>query len=131
MELMVIDVETLSSGMPSNSRSMSASEEIATPDAADFARGQRMVGIEAHLRRQVEGDRKSGGALREQVAVAPVALFGGAEAGVLAHGPEPAAVHVAVDAARVGELARPAQFMAHEREILRARRKEEIAVKRS
>ena len=31
VELMVIDVETLSSGMPSNRRSMSASDEIATP----------------------------------------------------------------------------------------------------
>ena len=31
--LMVIDVETWPNGIPSNSRSMSASDEIATPDA--------------------------------------------------------------------------------------------------
>ena len=31
VELMVIDVETFSSGMPSNRRSMSASDDTATP----------------------------------------------------------------------------------------------------
>ena len=64
-----------------------------------------MVGVHAHLRGEIEGHRKSGGALRKQVAIALVAFFGGAEAGVLAHGPETAAIHVGIDAARVGELA--------------------------
>ena len=66
---------------------------------------------------------KPGGALGEQVAIALVAFFGAAEAGVLAHGPEAGAVHVLIDAAGVGELA--GVFVSHERVILRARRKEE------
>ena len=72
---------------------------------ADFAGGQRMVGVHAHLGGQIEGYGESGGALREQVAIALVAFFGGAEAGVLAHGPEARSVHVPIDAAGVGELA--------------------------
>ena len=47
-----------------------------------------MIGIHAHLGREIEGDREAGDALRQQVAIAAIALFGGAEAGVLAHGPE-------------------------------------------
>ena len=67
----------------------------------------------------------------KQIAVAAVAFLGRAEAGVLAHGPEAAAVHVGIDAARERKLAR--QFAGvlhvslmrhHEREILRALRKE-------
>ena len=105
MELMVIDVETSCSGMSWNRRSMSASEEMATPTRPTSPGGHRMVAVVAHLGGQIEGYRESGGALREQVAIAPVAFFGGAEAGVLAHGPEAAAVHLAVDAAGVRELA--------------------------
>ena len=73
--------------------------------APHFAGRQRMIGIHAHLRGQIEGHRKPGDALRQQIAVAPVALLGGAEAGVLAHGPEPAAIHVRIDSAGVGVLA--------------------------
>ena len=65
-----------------------------------------MVGVIAHLRRQVEGDREARLPLLEEIAVAPVRLRRRAEAGVLAHGPEPAAVHRGLDAARVRELAR-------------------------
>ena len=82
-----------------------------------------MVGVHAHLGGEVEGDGESGGALRKQVAIALVAFFGAAEAGVLAHGPEAGAVHVLINAAGVGELA--GLFVSHERVILRARRKEE------
>ena len=106
VELMVIDVETCPQRDALEQALHVGQRGDRHADAAHFARGQRMVGIHAHLRGQIEGHRESGGALREQIAVAAVALLGGAEAGVLAHGPEAAAVHVAVDAARVGELAR-------------------------
>jgi hypothetical protein len=46
--------------------------------------------------------RSAAGAVREQVVVAAVGLLGGAHAGVLAHGPEAAAVHGGLDAAGVG-----------------------------
>ncbi len=94
-------------------------------DAPHFSRGQRMVGIEADLRGQIERHRKPRGPLRNQIAVAPVALFGGAETGILPHGPGSAAVHLRIDAAGVWKFARPAQLVAHERDIFRARRNEE------
>ena len=68
-----------------------------------------MVRVEPDLRGQIEGHRKPGGALREQVAVAGVGLCGGAIAGVLAHRPKPAAVERGVDAAREGIPARKAE----------------------
>ena len=112
--------------MPSKSTLHVGERADGDADAAHFAGGQRMVGIHAHLGGQIEGDGKSGDALREQITVALVALFGGAEAGVLAHGPEAAAVHVGVDSAREGELAGlvSTEFGAHDLEIFRARRKE-------
>ena len=45
----------------------------------------------------------------DQVAVALVGVLGAREAGVLAHRPEPVAVHARVDAAREGVLARLAE----------------------
>ena len=77
--LIVMLMLTLSSGMPSSSVSMSASDEIATPDLADFAQRQRIVGVVADLGRQVECDAQPGLPLRQQVAVALVALGRGAE----------------------------------------------------
>src|SRR5207253_4210813 len=79
-------------------------------DLADLAVGHRVVGVVADLRRQVERDRKPGLALLEQEAVALVRLRGGAEAGVLPHRPEAAAIHVLVDATREGERARERLF---------------------
>ena len=64
-----------------------------------------MVGIESHLGGQIEGDGEAGSALAQKIAIAAVALFGGAEAGILAHGPEAAAIHVRIDAAGVREHA--------------------------
>ena len=58
-----------------------------------------MVGVAPHLRRQVKGHRQAGLPLLEQIAVALVRLLSSAKAGVLAHGPEPAAVHGGLDAA--------------------------------
>ena len=64
-----------------------------------------MVGVQADLRWKIEGYGEAGLAFAEEVAVALVGFDGGAEAGVLAHGPEAAAVHGGVDAAGVGEFA--------------------------
>ena len=70
-----------------------------------LAERARVVGVVAELRRQVEGDREPGLAAREQVAVALVRLLRRREARVLADRPRPAAVHVAVRAARERVLA--------------------------
>jgi hypothetical protein len=68
-------------------------------DFADFAEGERMVGVEADLGGEIEGDGEAGLAFAEEIAVALIGFDGGAEAGVLAHGPEAAAVHGGIDAA--------------------------------
>ena len=74
-------------------------------DFADFAEGERMIGVHADLRGEIESDGKAGLAFAEEIAIALVGFDGGAEAGVLAHGPEAAAVHGGVDAAGVGKFA--------------------------
>src|SRR5260370_15772250 len=71
-------------------------------DFADFAEGERMVGVHANLRGEIEGYGKAGLALAQEIAIALVGFEGGAEAGVLAHGPEAAAVHPGADAACYG-----------------------------
>ena len=38
-------------------------------DAADLAGGERVIGVVAHLRRQIEGDAQAADALREQVPI--------------------------------------------------------------
>ena len=68
--------------------------------AADLAEAERRVGVVAHQRRHVERGREPGLALLEQVAEALVGLDRGAEAGELAHRPQPPAVHRRVRAAR-------------------------------
>ncbi len=78
------------------------------PHASDLAERARVVGIHAHLRRQVERDREAGLALREQEAEALVGLLRRAEARVLTDRPGPAAVAVGPQAARERERARRA-----------------------
>ena len=53
VELIVIDVDTRSSGMPSNSRHVFDRID-GDADPADFTGGKGMVGVVAHLRRQVD-----------------------------------------------------------------------------
>ena len=65
-----------------------------------------MVGVVAHLSREVEGAGEPRLAGIEQELEALVGRLGIAEARVLAHGPEPPAVHLGVDAPGVGEGAR-------------------------
>ena len=91
--------------MPSNSRFHVFERADGDADLSDFAPRARMVGIESHLRGQVEGHRKSGLPARQQVAEALIGLGGAAETGVLPHGPQPSAIHRGVDAAREREFA--------------------------
>src|SRR5216683_2957664 len=86
-------------------------------DAADFAGGEFVVGVAAHLGRQVEGDREAGLAVGEEVTIAAVGFLGVAEAGVLAHRPEPPAIHRGLHAAREGVFAGEADIV-EEIEIL-------------
>ena len=79
--------------------------------AADLALAERVVGVAAELGRQVEGHREPGRAVLDQVAVALVGVLGGGEAGVLAHRPEPVAVHPVVDTAGERRFARLAEAL--------------------
>ena len=97
--------------MPANSVSMSSSVSTRHALAADLAQGARVVGVVPHQRRHVERRGQPGLAVVEQVAEALVRLLGGAEAGELAHRPQPAAVHRRVDAARERKLAREADLL--------------------
>ena len=87
--------------------------------ATDLAERQPVVGVVAHQRRHVERGREAGLPVREQVAEALVRLLRARVAGVLAHRPLAAAVHVRVDSAREGILARLAEAL---RENLRKRK---------
>ena len=56
-------------------------------DPPDLALGLGGVGVVTHLGRQIEGHRKAGLALLQQVAKAAVGVGGSRESGVLAHCP--------------------------------------------
>ncbi len=75
------------------------------PLAPDLAEAALVVGVVAHQGRHVEGGREPGLAVVEQVVEALVGLLDRAEAGELAHRPEPAAVHRLVRTAGEGVLA--------------------------
>ena len=95
----------LSSGMPSKRISKSRRVEIGHALLAHLAPAHRVVGVVAHERGHVEGGGEPGHAVRDEVLEALVGVLRRAEAGELAHRPEPAAVHRRLDAAGVGELA--------------------------
>ena len=101
---MVIDVVTWSRGMPSKSVSMSESDDTATPHLPTSPSESGWSGSSSHQGRKVERDREPSPAVLEQVLEAGVRLGGAAVPGELPHGPEPAAVHRLVDAARVRVL---------------------------
>ena len=65
----------------------------------DFACRERVIGIHTDLRRQIERNRQSRSAVGQQIFVALVRFLGVAHAGVLAHGPQAAAVHGGLHAA--------------------------------
>ena len=105
-ELMVIDTVTSPSGMPRNRISMSSSELMDTPHLPTSPSDVGVIGVVAHERRQIEGHRKSGLSLAQQIKVAAIGFFRSGESRELPHGPELAPVHAFVNAARVGKLAR-------------------------
>src|SRR5512132_1779196 len=70
-----------------------------------------MVGVIAHLGGKVERRRKPHLPRGQQLPETLVGLLRGSETGILPHGPEPAGVHVGVDAAGKGELAREPEVM--------------------
>ena len=76
---------------------------------ADFAFGKWVVGVVTHQRGQIERGREAGLALRQEVAKALIGVFGRAEAGELAHRPQPSAMHGGMNAAGVGRLTGEAQ----------------------
>jgi hypothetical protein len=80
VELMVIDVEILSSGSPRSSTRMSSIESMATPTLPTSPCASGMIGVAPHLRRQIEGDGEARLPLLEQVVVARVGGLGRAEA---------------------------------------------------
>ena len=82
------------------------------PHLANFSLGQRMVGIVADLGGQVEGHGEAGLALLQQVAVPLVRVGGGPVTGILAHGPDAAAVGVGLHSPGEGELPRIADIPA-------------------
>ena len=92
-----------------------------------------MVGVVAHQRRHVERGREAGLAVVEQVAEALVGLLGRAEAGELAHRPQPPPVHRRVDAAGERVLAGVADVALgiHVGEVLRGVERLELAARRS
>ena len=103
--LIVIDTDTSPRSIPANSVCMSSSVSTATPSRPDLAERAGVVGVVAHQRGHVEGGREPRLAVLEQVVEALVGLLAGAEAGELAHRPQPPAVHRVVDAARERVLA--------------------------
>jgi hypothetical protein len=70
--------------------------------AADLAVAHRVVGVVAHEGGHVEVGGEPRLALLDQVLEALVGVLAGAEAGDLAHGPQPAAVHGGIGAAGEG-----------------------------
>ena len=58
-----------------------------------------MVGVQADLCRQIEGDGETRGPVGQQIFVAFIRFLGVAHARVLAHGPEASAVHRGLHAA--------------------------------
>ena len=79
--------------------SMSSTVSTATPSRPTSPSELRVVGVVAHERRHVEGDRQPGLALREQVLKARVGVLGRAEPREHPHRPQPASVHRWMDAA--------------------------------
>ena len=80
-------------------------------DLADFAFGNRIIGIITDLRRQIECTRKARRTVFNQHAIALVRLLCRGEACVHAHRPEAAAIHRRLNAARVRVDAREADLV--------------------
>ena len=106
---MVIEVETSSSGMPSNAVRMSSSVSIATPVRPTSPRQRGSSESRPSCVGRSKAMLRPGGAVLEQVLVALVGLLGRRVARVLAHRPQRLRYISRVHAARVRELARAAE----------------------
>ena len=104
-ELIVIDVVMFASGIPSNNRSMSASDDDAHATLSDLAERKLVIGVSSHQCREIEGDAEPRAASGEQGFIPLVGLFWRTEPGELAHRPQLSPVAGRVDAADVGEFA--------------------------
>ncbi len=67
-------------------------------DLAYLAASLLGVGVESHLRRQIEGHREPGRARCDELVIPAVGVRGGGETRVLTHRPRPRQVHGRVDA---------------------------------
>ncbi len=109
--LIVIDVE-ISIERDAVEQRLHVGERVdGDADLADLARGHRVVGVVAGLRREIERGGEAGLAVLDQVLEALVGLARSAEAGVLAHGPEATAVHRRLHAAGERVLAGEADVL--------------------
>ena len=90
---------------------MSCKPLMETPTFPTSPRARIVVGVVADLGGEVEGNGKTGLPLFDQVVVAPVALCCRAEAGVLAHGPEAAAIHIWLHTTGEREFTGEAEFL--------------------
>ena len=95
--LIVIEIETRSNGILLRRVSMSRNELIETPTFPTSPADQFVVRIQTHLGREVESHAQTRLTVLQQVVIAPVGLLGRPEARILPHGPEPSAIHVAID----------------------------------
>jgi len=85
--LIVIETETLSSGMSAKSAFHVGNGGDRDAGLSDLAAGHGMVGVETHLRGEVEGDGEPGLPPLEKIAITLIRLLRGGIAGVLAEGP--------------------------------------------
>ena len=74
-------------------------------DLAHLALASGLIGVVAHLRRQVEGDREAGLPCSSKYWIARFDSSAEQKPGILAHRPEASAIHRRLDAAGVGIFA--------------------------
>ncbi len=101
MALIVIEVVTLSSGRSLQQEPHVVEGVDGDADLAHLALGARVVGVVPHLGREVEGARQAGLTGAQEELEPLVGGLGRPKPGVLAHGPQPAAVHVGMDPAGI------------------------------
>ena len=108
--LIVIDVDTVSRGMPAEERPHVVDGVDGHADLAHLAVRDPGIGVVSHLGGQVEGDREPGGARLDQLVIAAVGLLGSGEAGVLTHRPGPVDIHSRIHSASKRILSRLAKL---------------------
>src|SRR5439155_11441321 len=79
----------------------------------DFSFRPGMIGVVSHLRRQIERDRETSLADLQQMMEPVVSLFGRSEPRVLAHRPQPGAIHRRIWTARERRLTGQTEAVLH------------------